>query len=137
MIKLTDLKQSINLLLENTGVKTMDNSEREGFRRPFFFIEIVPIEVKLFKVNKTENKYMIVINYFSKEETQLENLKMVDTIKEKILPYICVKERKLVPKKIQSEAKDNMLSINFILEWFDDLDANQEEYELMQELDIK
>ncbi|MCD3211109.1 hypothetical protein G8T71_07040 [Clostridium botulinum C/D] len=133
---MVDIKKSINILLKDTGIKTVDNSIKEGFKRPCFFTQILPLSgTDLLKSTTYENSYMIEINYFSKEQTQLDNLKMADTLKKKVLPYINIKERKLTPKNIRFEDIDSVLSFKFNLKWLDA--AERKEYPAMEKLELK
>ncbi len=136
LIDLVDIKKAINDLLKDTGIKTIDNSVKEGFKRPSFFVQILPINgTDLLKSNTYENSYMIEINYFSKEQTQLDNLKMGDTLKKKVLPYINIKNRKLTPRNIRFEDIDGLLSFKFNLKWLDT--AEIKEYPPMEKLEIE
>ncbi|KHO37526.1 hypothetical protein OR62_10995, partial [Clostridium tetani] len=74
MIDMLDIKKAINNLLKNTGIKTVDNGYKEGFKRPCFFVQILPISgTDLLKSTTLENSYMIEINYFSKSQKQIDN----------------------------------------------------------------
>lgn len=136
MIDMLDIKKAINLLLKDTGIKTRDNGTKEGFKRPSFFVQILPITgTDLLKSNTLENSYMIEINYFSKEQTQLDNLKMSEILKKKVFPYIQIKDRKFVPKSVRNEDIEGVLSFRFNLNWLDSLEEKQ--YPPMKELEIE
>lgn len=127
MIDILDIKKAINDLLKDTGIKTIDNGIKEGFKRPSFFVQILPIGgTDLLKSNTLENSYMIEINYFSKEQTQLDNLKMAETLKKKAFPYITIKDRKLVPKNVRNEDIDGVLSFRFNINWLDGIEEKQQ-----------
>lgn len=122
LIDMLDIKKAINNLLKNTGIKTIDNGIKEGFKRPCFFVQILPIGgTELLKSTTLENSYMVEINYFSKSQTQLDNLKMAEILKKKVFPYINIKDRKLVPRNVRNEDIDGVLSFRFNLSWLDAL----------------
>lgn len=137
MIDLVDIKKAINDLLKDTGIKTIDNSVKEGFKRPSFFVQILPISgTDLLKSDTLKNSYMVEINYFSKEKTQLDNLKMSDILKKKVFPYININERKLVPLNVRSTEVDGILSFRFNLNWLDSLE-DKKQYPPMRKLEIE
>ncbi|MCD3206774.1 hypothetical protein G8T60_12110 [Clostridium botulinum C] len=137
MIDLVDIKKSINILLKDTGIKTLDNSIKEGFERPSFFVQILPISgTDLLKSDTLKNSYMVEINYFSKEKTQLDNLKMSDILKNKVFPYININERKLVPLNVRATEVEGILSFKFNLNWLDSLE-DKKQYPPMEKLEIE
>lgn len=137
LIDLVDIKKAINDLLKDTGIKTIDNSVKEGFARPSFFVQILPISgTDLLKSDVLKNSYMVEINYFSKEKTQLDNLKMSDVLKKKVFPYININERKLVPLNVRSTEVDGILSFRFNLNWLDSLE-DKKQYPPMRRLEIE
>ncbi|AJA42798.1 hypothetical protein phiCTC2B_41 (endogenous virus) [Clostridium phage phiCTC2B] len=122
LIDMLDIKETINDLLKDTGIKTVDNGYKEGFKRPCFFVQILPIGgTDLLKGSILENSYMIEINYFSKSQKQIDNLKMAEILKKKVFPYINIKDRKLVPRNVRNEDIDGVLSFRFNLSWLDAL----------------
>lgn len=126
MIDMLDIKKAINDLLKDTGIKTIDNGVKEGFKRPSFFVQILPIGgTDLLKSAALENSYMIEINYFSKEQTQLDNLKMAETLKEKVFPYIQIKDRKITPRNVRNEDIEGVLSFRFNLSWLDSIEKKE------------
>lgn len=137
-MKLTDLKLAINKVLKERfpDHKNYRNDEKEGFKRPCFFVQIFPIAFEYSTVNYTSNKLMIVINYFSKNRTQLENLKMHDTLKEAFGRSLKVNDRYLHLRNIRSDEADGTLQFKFDLNFFEGLEKDLEDYELMRELII-
>lgn len=136
MIDMLDIKKAINDLLKDTGIKTVDNGYKEGFKRPCFFVQILPIGgTDLLKNTTLENSYMIEINYFSKSQTQLDNLKMTGILKQKVFPYVTIKNRKLVPRNVRNEDIDSVLSFRFNLSWLDALP--RKEYPPMKKIQLE
>ncbi|NEZ47963.1 hypothetical protein FDF74_12300 [Clostridium niameyense] len=136
MIDILDIKKSINNLLKDTGIKSIDNGSKEGFKRPSFFVQILPIGgTDLLKSTTLENSYIIEINYFSKSQTQLDNLKMSETLKTKVFPYITIKDRKITPRNVRSEDIDSVLSFKLNLSWLDALP--RKEYPKVEKLKLE
>ena len=136
MIDLVDLKKAITNLLKDTEIRVLDVSAKEGILRPCFSVQLLPIVgSELIKPNTYENSYMVEINYFSKEKTQLENLKMADTLRKKVMPFFNIKNRKLTPSNVRNEIVDGVLSFKFNLKWLDAM--ARKEYEKVKELEIE
>ena len=136
MIDLVDLKKAITDLLKDTGIRVLDVSAKEGIVRPSFSVQLLPIVgTELIKPNTYENSYMVEINYFSKEKTQLDNLKMADTLRKKVMPFLNIKDRKLTPSNVRNEIVDGVLSFKFNLKWLDSM--ARKEYEKVKELEIE
>ncbi len=80
---------------------------------------------------------MIVINYFSKNETELENLKMIDELKKAFGMTLKVGSRYLTLQNIEADTTDGVLQFKFDLNFFDGVETTKEEgYEAAGELKI-
>lgn len=141
MITLVDIKKSINAVLKTTGYKVYGNEVKEGFIRPCFFVQFFPIGSNLLNPATTENLIMVEIVFFSKDKTDLENLKMHDLLQTKFTPVLVVGNRKILISKYRSETNDGVLSIKFDLNYFDEsiisINENQKEVPMMEELIIR
>lgn len=137
MITLIDIKKSTNQVLKANfpTIKIYSSDTKEGFTRPAFFTSIIPITSDYETVNFTSNKLMVVINYFSKNGTELENIKMYDEIKKAFGMNLKVNQRSFLLKNIRSEIVDEVLQFRFDLDYFADIEKI-DEYELMKELNM-
>lgn len=82
MISILDIKRAINSKLEDIeNVEIYGNEVKEGFERPSFFVQFFMEDDDLFSYSVTENFIIVEIVYFSKEKTQLDNLKMYEKLK--------------------------------------------------------
>lgn len=137
MIALIDIKKSINQVLKANfpTIKIYSSDTKEGFIRPAFFTQAIPITSDYETVNFTSNKLMIVINYFSENGTELENIKMYDEIKKAFGMNLKVNQRSFLLKNIRSEIVDEVLQFRFDLDYFADIEKINE-YELMKELSM-
>ncbi len=138
MITLVDIKKSINQVLKANfpGIKLYADEVKEGFARPSFFTSIIPISFNYDTTNYSSNKLMVVINYFSKNETELENLKMIDGLKKALGMTLNVKDRYFTLRDIRTDITDGVLQFKFDLNFFDGVEITKEEYEIMKQLNI-
>lgn len=141
MAKMIDLKGSVNKVLEDNfpKIKVRSDETKEGFKRPCFFTQIVPMNMEYDTVNVTSNRLMVVINYFGKEKTELDNLKMHDEIKKAFGMTLKVNRRSFLLKDIRSQIIDEVLQFRFDLDFFDAINKiNKEEvHKLMEELNLE
>jgi len=138
MITLVDIKKSINQVLKANfpTIKIYSSDTKEGFTRPSFFTSIIPISFNYDTTNFTSNKLMVVINYFSKNETELENLRMADALKKAYGMTLKVKDRYITLREIKTDITDGVLQFKFDLNFFDGVEITKEEYEIMKQLNI-
>lgn len=138
MITLVDIKKTINNVLKNNfpDVKIYSSDTKEGFNRPAFFTQIVPLTSDYETVNYTSNRLMVVINYFSENETELENLRMADALKKAYGMTLKVKDRYITLREIKTDITDGVLQFKFDLNFFDGVEITKEEYEIMKQLNI-
>lgn len=114
---LLNVKRAINSVLETNfpDVGIYAETVKEGFKRPSFFTQIIEIASNYETKNYMSNKLMVVINFFSKNDTGLENTKMSAALKSAIGMSIQVGERRLTPKNIRSDIVDGVLQFKFDL----------------------
>ena len=124
MITLINIKKSINHVLKTNfkDTKIYAGEVKEGFTRPSFFTSIIPISFNYDTTNFTSNKLMVVINYFSKNETELENLKMIDGLKKAFGMTLKVNNRYFTLQEIRTDITDGVLQFKFDLNFFDGLE---------------
>lgn len=138
MITLVDIKKSINQVLKANfkDTKLYAGEVKEGFTRPSFFTSIIPISFNYDTTNFTSNKLMVVINYFSENETELENIKMYDELKKAFGMNLKVNDRFFLLKNIRSEIVDEVLQFRFDLDYYVDIEKI-DNYEIMKELKMR
>lgn len=138
MIKLTDIKLAINAVLKDNfpDCKRYADEIKEGFDRPCFFVQIFPVMFNYDTVNFSSNKLMIVLNYFSRDGTDLENLKMYDELKKAFGTTITAQGRHLALQDIRTDTADGVLQFKFDLDFFDGITKDEEIHELMRELEL-
>lgn len=140
MITLVDIKKSINQVLKTNfpDIKLYADEVKEGFTRPSFFTSIIPIIFNYDTTNYSSNKLMVVINYFSENETELENLKMIDGLKKAFGMTLKVNDRYITLQEIRTDITDGVLQFKFDLNFFDGLEKmNDHEEATNLEISIK
>lgn len=138
MITLVSIKKAINNVLETSfpTLKLYASEITEGFTRPCIFTQIIPVSFNYDTVHFSSNKLMVVINYFSKKQTDLENIKMYDDLKRAFGMTIKVNHRSFLLQDIKSDTADGVLQFKFDLNFYDGVEITKEDYEQAQELSI-
>lgn len=137
-MKLTDIKKAINTLLETNfpGHKIYADDIKEGFSRPCFFVELLPISRDNEGNGLYSRRVSVIINYFSRDKTSLENIKMQDQLEEIFGQTLTVGDRVVTINNIEGYINDGILQFSFNIDYVDSLDITQD-YELMGELEMK
>ena len=139
MIALVAIKKAINDVLVPVGLKIFANEIREGFDRPCFFVNLLPVTSDTFKSHTSENSLMVEIVYFSANKTDLENLQMYNTLKGILTPILPIGTRKLLVRKFRAEVideTDHIYSIKFDLNFYDEIVDTTPEADPMQTLNL-
>ncbi len=128
MITLVDIKKSINNVLKNNfpDVKIYSSDTKEGFNRPAFFTQIVPLTSDYETVNYTSNRLMVAIQYFSESGTELENLKMDEDLRKAFGMTLKVNQRSFLLRNIRSEIVDEVLQFRFDIDFYDGIDKTED-----------
>lgn len=138
MTTLADLNKAINHILKSNFPDHSVYAEEvsEGFKRPSFFTQVVPLNFEYDTKNYSKNNLMVVINYFNKDDTALENIKMHDELVNAFEMTLKVNERHFLLQNIRSTIVDETLQFQFDLDFFSHL-SQKEAYDVMEELEIK
>ncbi|APH19183.1 phage tail terminator family protein [Clostridium botulinum] len=136
MISILDIKKIINSKLSDIeNVKVYGNEVKEGFERPSFFVQLFMENNDLFSYSVTENFIIVEIVYFSKENTQLDNLKMYEKLKKSFSSPLESDNRKILPQKIRADFND-VLSFKFNLNFYDDAYIEKEKLEPIDNIEL-
>ncbi|ACQ51878.1 hypothetical protein AGE29_06675 [Clostridium botulinum] len=136
MISILDIKKVINSKLSDIeDVKVYGNEVKEGFERPSFFVQLFMENNDLFSYSVTENFIIVEIVYFSKENTQLDNLKMYEKLKKSFSSPLELDNRKILPQKIRADFND-VLSFKFNLNFYDDAYIEKEKLEPIDNIEL-
>lgn len=140
MARLADIKKSINKTLKTKfpEIKIYANEITEGFKRPCFFTQILPVTMDYDGVNVTSNQIMVVINYFSELRPELnisgkgiDNLQMHDEIKEALGMTLEMGRRSLLLQNIRHDIVDGVLQFKFDLNFFVDIEKSDLREDMM------
>lgn len=84
MIQRTDIYTAINLLLKSRypDYKTYGHEVIEGYKKPSFFVDLVPKNVSNESVRFKKYTYTINITYFQEVANEIDNLKKTDEMQE-------------------------------------------------------
>ncbi|HQD81181.1 MAG TPA: hypothetical protein PK003_10145 [Bacillota bacterium] len=136
---LASIMRDINTTLrEATGLRVYGNEVKEGFKRPCFFVQLLPIHDRIESARMERRLIMVAVQYFSEHGTDIENLAMADKLKEVFGLTIDVGGRKLTRGGTRIDMVDGVLQFRFDLDFYDTpaQAAELEPVDLMQELKI-
>ncbi len=145
MITLVDLKKAVIQLLKTKipDVPVVAQSVEEGFDKPAFFVQVLPVNTTLMNQRLFTERVLVVINYFPRNKTKeekdavsLEVLKMTDRLKAFLFPNIKVKDRSITIGQIDSAETEGFLSLSFSVRYIEAFEV-VDDSELMQDLNIK
>lgn len=140
---LADIKKAISTILKENfpTIKRYPPEVKEGFKKPSFFIELLPIMREKQGKYHYFRKVTVLIRYFSESETELENLKMQDQLEELFSQVLKVNDRIITLEEVEGRIIDEVLQLQFDISYVDSLEEDKvygyEEAELMQELIMK
>lgn len=132
---LLDIKKTINTILKENfpEVKRNANEVNEGFSKPAFFTQLIPISLSYETVNFMSVKLMIVINYYTPVSIELDNLKMAMDLKKAFGMTLKVKDRYLLLENLTTDNPDGILQYKFDLNYYQDVEK-LDNHEIMKEL---
>lgn len=118
MLSLITLKKAIADTLKPLNINIIANEIRSGFEnlKPAFFIQIMPISNDT-GVNIQERVITVNIHYFSKEKTDIDNLRIIDKLNNLFINNIKVDDRILTLYDKREELEDNVLQYKFDLKF--------------------
>lgn len=133
---LIDVKKSINSILKISfpDVKLFANEVEEGFSKPAFFTQLIPISLNYDTINFMSAKLMIVVNYYTPVAIEIDNLKVANKLRKAFGMSLKVCNRYLILRNITTDNADGILQFKFDLNYFQDTDMNKDTYEIMRKL---
>lgn len=132
---LLDIKKSINNILKENfpDVKLFANEVEEGFSKPAFFTQLIPISFNYETVNFMRVSLMIVINYYTPKSIEVDNLKMTIALKKAFGMTLKVNDRYLLLENITIDNPDGIMQFKFDLDYYQDIEKI-DNHEIMKEL---
>ncbi|OHW61383.1 hypothetical protein EUAN_22330 [Andreesenia angusta] len=122
-----EIKKAVNTVLK-TNFPDIDinaGETREGFKRPSFFTQIIPVVSEFETQNYKSNKLIIVTNYFPKKNIELDSLKMMNSLQRAFGMTLKVGSRVLTLKNIKSSIVDEIVQFKFDLDYFENIEKKE------------
>ncbi|TCO78023.1 phage tail terminator family protein [Marinisporobacter balticus] len=115
-----------------------EDIQAQGFDRPAFFIQVLPISTTMEDKYHQSKLIKIDIRYFSKSETMEENLKIVEKLQQIFHTVLLVQDRKFTIQESKVNMIDKVLDFSFQVYFMDMIQAyDYQVYEEMQNLNMK
>ena len=120
MLSILDIKKAIVTKLKVFDINIVANDIRSGFEKPAFFVQLMPIGEDV-NNDISINTLTANIHYFSKEKTDLDNLKMIDKLKKVFINKLEVNDRTLVITDKRYDTDDNVLQFMFDIRYTEEV----------------
>lgn len=132
MLSLITLKKALVETLKPLNINIIANEIRSGFEnlKPAFFIQIIPISNDT-GIIMQERVITVNIHYFSKEKTDIDNLKMIDKLNNLFINCIKVDDRTLTIYDKREELEDNVLQYKFDLRFTESIKSKNDDNEFV------
>lgn len=120
MLSILDIKKAIVTKLKVFDINIVANDIRSGFEKPAFFVQLMPIGEEV-NNDISINTLTVNIHYFSKDKTDLDNLKMIDKLKKVFVNKLEVNDRTLVVSDKRYDIDDNILQFMFDIRYTEEI----------------
>ncbi|MCI8483500.1 MAG: hypothetical protein HFH41_04075 [Lachnospiraceae bacterium] len=123
MLSQAAIKTAANKLLkEKTGLKIYGREVTEGYDTPSLFIEIIAKSFKRETRGFAKSGFILKITYFQEITNEMQQLQMVDTIKDAFGMVVVVEERHLTVGGITYDyigQKENILQVSVEFDFYE------------------
>lgn len=139
-MKLVDIKKAIKRMInaEFPNIKIFSPDVKEGFKKPSFYIQLLPISRERLSKYHFNRKVSVVIYYHSDKHEELELLDIEEKLEEIFSNVIRINDRTITIEDSESNIDNNVLHFEFDISYIGSLAEDKvhgyEEAELMQEL---
>ncbi len=130
---LIEIRKAIVAKLKTLDIKVIANEIKSGFDKPAFFIQSNLVNQDS-DIDMNVNLVMLNIHYFSKDKTELDNLKMIEKLKKLFIVTLKTDSRVFTLTEKSYEIYDNVLQFKFSIRYTDENEV--EENEPMQEIEF-
>lgn len=139
MLSLTAIKTAANELLKTaTGLKIYGKEITEGYETPSLFIEIISKPFQRQTRNFAKSGFTLKITYFQETPDELQQLQLIDTVKEVFGMVFTVQDRRLTVGEISYDyigQKQDILQISVDFEFYENAAKGQKE-EIAREMNF-
>ncbi|MCK9479703.1 MAG: hypothetical protein M0R40_09455 [Firmicutes bacterium] len=138
MITLSDIQTAIAAKLTKYGHTVVANEVSQGYTKPAFFIDVLPVSVSKQNKNYETVTVGIELTYHSEIETREEMLAMSERLKD-IFFYdsIPVKDRFLSADEITFDTDKITLTAYFEISFMQETGTKETEYPKMKQLNVE
>ena len=137
MLSIIDIKKAIVTKLKTFDINIVANDIRSGFEKPAFFVQLMPIGEEV-NNDISINTLTANIHYFSKDKTDLENLKMIDKLKKVFVNKLEVNDRTLVISDKRYDTDENILQFMFDIRYTEEVYRDKTEiFETIGDMQFK
>lgn len=121
MITMADFRQTCTQKLkEITGLRVYGSTTTDGYKRPSFFVEVIPLNFSYETKNYAKSGATFKITYFEKTHDEMECLTKYEDIRCGFGMFLNIGARNVTLKEIGYEfigTRANMLQISIEYEW--------------------
>lgn len=139
MLSLVEIKKASNRLLkEATGLKIYGKEITEGYTTPSLFIEIVSKPFKRETRDFAKSGFTLKITYFQETPEELDQLRLIDTVKQAFGMTFKVGDRVLTVGEITHDyagQKEDILQISVDFDYYENT-TTEPEGEIAEELEV-
>lgn len=140
MITVFDIKKSYNELLKRLfEFPVYGNEVKEGYKRPSFFVQILPIRDSPKSIHETMRSYSVVTTFLQEKVDEVQQLSVYERIKNELGLCLIVNSRHLPIDDIGFQMVgeySNILQISFSISFVDILKVKDTD-ETMREIIIE
>ena len=137
MLSIIDIKKAIVTKLKVFDINIVANDIRSGFEKPAFFVQLMPIGEEV-NNDISINTLTANIHYFSKDKTDLENLKMIDKLKKVFVNKLEVNDITLVISDKRYDTDENILQFMFDIRYTEEVYRDKTEiFETIGDMQFK
>lgn len=139
MLSHVAIKTAINDLLESaTGLKTYGKDVTQGYDTPSLFIEMIDKPFKRETQNYAKSGFTIKITYFQQTVNEMDQMKLLDTVREAFGMIVKIEDRKLTVGEMTHDyvgQKSDILQISVDFDYYENT-TPQETAEIAREYDV-
>ena len=126
-------------LSDNFDCDVIVKNEEGTFENECFYVTLVPVTVKASTLKTNQNQLMLSVKYFG--GSKLDNYDMADRLEGLFARNLKVKDRFLnisnVEPNFLTDEVGDMLDFLIYITYFDEVCITQEDYEFIQELNVR
>lgn len=138
MIRMAELKKGMLAVLKGlypSGYRFYGTEVEEGYEKPSFFTQLVPVMMENGAQQVTDNVFLFVITYFQKDRDEVDALEKASEIQEAYGLKVRVADRYINVTEISYDFVGNggnILQVQVTVSYKDQIGKHKEEQALME-----